>query len=177
MTTPIAVPWTSHFSQTASTSSRRSGSQTQSMRSWDSLTMISNGSMSASRSGTLETSRSRPTAPFDAISADDDVSPAAPRSCSETSSPRSRSSREHSSAFLPANGSPTCTVGRLSSSMPSSALARTEAPPMPSLPVEDPKSTTTFPTPAAALRIMRSWSARPSAIALTRQFCSYGPSW
>ena len=77
--------------------------------------------------------------PLDAISADDEVSPAAPRSCSETSRPRSSSSSEHSSAFLPANGSPTCTVGRLSSSMPSSALARTEAPPMPSLPGRGPE--------------------------------------
>ena len=113
----MAVPWTSHFAQTASTSSRRSGSQTQSIRSWDSVTMISNGSMSASRSGTWTTSRSRPTSPLDAISADDEVSPAAPRSCSETSSPRSSSSSEHSSAFFSANGSPTCTVGRLSSSI------------------------------------------------------------
>ena len=47
---------------------------------------------------------------------------------------------------------------------------------MPSRPVLAPKSTTMFPTPAAALRISLSVSIRPSAIALTRQFCSYGPS-
>ena len=43
--------------------------------------------MSASRSGTLRTSRSRPTSPLLAISALDEVRPAAPRSCSATSSP------------------------------------------------------------------------------------------
>ncbi|HVL95993.1 MAG TPA: AIR synthase related protein, partial [Solirubrobacteraceae bacterium] len=44
------------------------------------------------------------------------VSPAAPRSCSETSSPRSSSSSEHSSSFFSSNGSPICTVGRLAAS-------------------------------------------------------------
>ena len=87
MTSPIAVPPTSQRSQTASTSSSREGSTTQSIRSWDSLTMISNGSMSASRSGTRRTWRSSPTSPFAAISADEDVRPAAPRSCSATRSP------------------------------------------------------------------------------------------
>ena len=43
---------------------------------------------------------------------------------------------------------------------------------MPSRPVEAPNSTTTFPGPAAALRTSCSFGARPSAIALTRQFCS-----
>ena len=46
----------------------RSGSTTHSIRSCDSETMISNGSMSSSRSGTRETSMSIPTSPFDAIS-------------------------------------------------------------------------------------------------------------
>ena len=76
-------------------------------------------------------------------------------------------------SFFSANGSPTWTVGRLSpSASSSSALASTDAPPMPSRPVEAPKRTTTLPTPAAAERIMRPVSARPSAIALTRQLCS-----
>ena len=43
--------------------------------------------MSASRSGTRATSRSIPTPPAEAISPAEEVSPAAPRSCSETSSP------------------------------------------------------------------------------------------
>ena len=177
VTSPIAVPWTSQRAQTASTSSSRAGSQTHIMRSWDSETMISKGSMSASRSGTRATSRSIPTPPLDAISEADEVSPAAPRSCSETSRSRSSSSSEHSMSFFSANGSPTWTVGRLSpSASSSSALASTDAPPMPSRPVEAPKRTTTLPTPAAAERIMRSVSASPSAIALTRQLCSYGAS-
>jgi hypothetical protein len=50
------------------------------MRSCDSEIMISNGSMSASRSGTRETSTSMPTSPFAAISLVLDDSPAAPRS-------------------------------------------------------------------------------------------------
>ena len=176
VTLPIAVPSTSHFAQTASTSWSLAGSTTHSIRSWDSETMISNGSMSASRSGTLRTSRSSPTSPLAAISDDEEVSPAAPRSCSATSSPRSSSSSEHSSSFFSVNGSPICTVGRLSSESSSSALASTDAPPIPSRPVLAPNSTTMFPTPAAALRISFSVSISPSAIALTRQFCSYGPS-
>ena len=84
--------------------------------------MISNGSMSASRSGTRVTSISMPTSPLDAISDDDDVRPAAPRSCSDTSSPASSSSSEHSSSFFSSNGSPIWTVGRLApSASPSSA--------------------------------------------------------
>ena len=106
--------------------------------------------MSASRSGTRRTCRSIPTSPLDAISADDEVRPAAPRSCSATSSPRSSSSSEHSSSFFSSNGSPICTDGRLSSDSSSSALASTDAPPIPSRPVRAPNSTTTLPTPAAA---------------------------
>ena len=97
--------------------------------------------MSASRSGTRRTSRSIPTSPLAAISADEDVSPAAPRSWSATSSERSSSSSEHSSSLLSSNGSPICTVGRLAeSSSPSSADASTDAPPIPSRPVRAPNS-------------------------------------
>ena len=139
--------------------------------------MISHGSIPASRSGTSETSMSRPTSPLEAISADDDDSPAAPRSCSATSSPRSSSSSEHSSSFFSANGSPTWTVGRLdASSSPSSADASTDAPPIPSRPVDAPKRISALPTPVAALRMSPSARANPNAIALTRQFCSYGAS-
>ena len=173
MTSPIAVALTSHLSQTASTSVTRSGSTTQSIRSCDSEIMISNGSMSASRSGTWRTSRSIPTSPLAAISALEDVRPAAPRSCSATSRPSSSSCSEHSSSFFSSNGSPICTVGRLSASAsPSSALASTDAPPIPSRPVRAPNSTITLPTPAAALRISLSSSISPTHIALTRQFCS-----
>ena len=173
VTSPIAVALTSHFSQTATTSSTRSGSTTQSIRSWDSEIMISNASMSASRSGTLRTSRSIPTSPLEAISAEEEVRPAAPRSCSATSRSRSSSSSEHSSSFFSSNGSPIWTVGRLAaSSSPSSAEASTDAPPMPSRPVRAPNSSTTLPTPAAAAFIRRFSSISPRHIALTRQFCS-----
>ena len=95
--------------------------------------------MSSSRSGTRDTSRSSPTWPLDAISEDDELNPAAPRSCSERSVPRSSSSRQHSRSFFSSNGSPICTVGRLdASSSSSSADASTDAPPMPSRPVRAP---------------------------------------
>ena len=110
--------------------------------------MISNGSMSSSRSGTFDTSMSSPTCPPEAISEDDDDSPAAPRSCSEVSVPRSSSSRHASITRFSSNGSPICTVGRLeSSSVSSSAEASTDAPPMPSRPVRAPMSTSRLPTP------------------------------
>ena len=51
------------------------------------------GNFQVNSSGTLETSSSRPTPPLLAISDADEVSPAAPRSWSETSSSRSSSSR------------------------------------------------------------------------------------
>ena len=173
VTVPIAAPPTSHFSHSASTAGTFAGATTHSIRSWDSDTMISNGSIPGSRSGTRATSMSMPTSPFDAISEADEVRPAAPRSCSETSRPRSSSSSEHSSSFFSAKGSPTCTVGRLASSASlSSAEASTEAPPIPSRPVEAPNSTSALPGPAAALRTRRSRSHSPSAIALTRQLCS-----
>ena len=79
--------------------------------------------------------------------------PAAPRSWIPTTSPASRISRHASIRRFSSNGSPTCTLGRLSSSSPSSpkpAEARTLAPPMPSRPVDDPKSTARLPTPDAA---------------------------
>ncbi len=172
VTVPMAVARTSHFSHTASTSSSLSGSTTQSIRSCDSEIITSNGSMSASRSGTLSMSISIPTSPFEAISDELDVSPAAPRSCSEASSPLSSSSSDDSSSFFSSNGSPIWTVGRLSSSSPSSALASTDAPPMPSRPVSAPNRTITLPTPAAALRIILSFGAIPRHMAFTRQFCS-----
>jgi hypothetical protein len=173
VTEPIGVARTSQRSQIPSSSSSRSGSTTQSMRSCDSEIMISNGSMSASRRGTRDTSRSSPTSPLEAISDEDEDSPAAPRSCSDASVSRSSSSRQHSMSFDSSKGSPICTVGRFdSSSSDNSALASTEAPPIPSRPVRAPSSTSTLPTPAAALRIRRSRGARPTHIALTRQLCS-----
>ena len=120
--------------------------------------------MSASRSGTLATSMSIPTPPAEAISPAEEVRPAAPRSCSETSSPFASSSRQHSSSFDSSKGSPIWTVGRFASSpSPSSAEASTEAPPIPSRPVEAPIRTTALPTPAAAARTMSSVLRDPDA--------------
>ncbi len=80
VTSPMTVARTSQRAHSSSTSSSRAGSTTHSIRSCDSEIMISNGSMSASRSGTRDTSMSSPTSPFDAISDELDDSPAAPRS-------------------------------------------------------------------------------------------------
>ena len=176
VTEPIGVARTSQRAHTASTLSRRSGSTTHSIRSWDSETITSKGSMPGSRRGTRSTSMSIPTRPLEAISDEEDDSPAAPRSWSDSSRPRSRSSRQHSSSFFSSNGSPIWTLGRLASSSPSSALASTEAPPMPSRPVSAPRRTTRLPTPAAALLVRRSRGATPRHMALIRQLCSYGAS-
>ena len=112
----------------------------QSMRSWLSLIMISQGSMSASRSGTRSACRSMPTSPLAAISLDEEVMPAAPRSCSATSRSARSSSRQASSSFFSVKGSPTCTDGRFSSRVSSNTwLASTLAPPMPSRPVLRPE--------------------------------------
>ena len=59
-------------------------------------------------------------------------------------------------SFFSSNGSPIWTVGRFSSPSSSSAEASTEAPPIPSRPVEAPIRTTALPTPAAAARTMSS---------------------
>ena len=62
----------------------------------------------------------------------------------------------------------------VSSASPSSAEASTDAPPIPSRPVEAPNRISALPTPAAALRTSCSRGARPSAIALTRQLLLVG---
>ena len=114
MTRPMAEQPSSHRAHTAATCSRAEGSTTHSIRSWDSETMISNGSRPGSRNGTAATSMSIPTPPLEAISEAEEVRPAAPRSWRATSSPASSSSSEHSSSFFSSKGSPTCTVGRMS---------------------------------------------------------------
>ena len=87
------------------------------------------------------------------------------------------SSTETSISFLPRNGSPIWTVGRLSASVSlSSAEASTEAPPMPSRPVVAPKRTSRLPSPVAFALISRSTGRRPTHIALTRQFSLYASS-
>ncbi len=65
--------------------------------------MISHGARSASRSGTRSRWTSTPI-PSRAISDSDDASPAAPQSCSETTSPCSTRSSDTSISALPRNG-------------------------------------------------------------------------
>ena len=60
-------------------------------------------------------SSSRPTPPFDAISTDEEVSPAAPMSWMATIASEAISSRQASISSFSVNGSPTCTVGLFSS--------------------------------------------------------------
>ena len=176
VTSPITACASSHFSQIASTCSRRSATQTATIRSWLSETMISQASISSSRSGTRSRSTSTP-APSRAISAREDASPAAPQSWSDSTSPRSTSSRLDSISFLPVNGSPICTVGRLSaSSSASSALARTLAPPIPSRPVVAPYRTSSPPVSVARARVSRSTGSSPTHMAFTRQFPAYASS-
>ena len=106
VTSPIAATPVCQRSQIATTSSMPAGSTTASILSWDSEIMISYGSMLASRRGTRSTARSIPTPPAEAISAEDEVRPAAPRSWTATSSSRSSSSRQHSISFFSSKGSP-----------------------------------------------------------------------
>ena len=81
------------------------------------------------------------------------VMPAAPRSWRPSTRPPSISSRLASMSSFSANGSPTCTVGRLApDSSPKVALASTDAPPIPSRPVAEPKRTARLPGPGAAAR-------------------------
>ncbi len=170
VTSPITVQSRSQRSQTSRTSARRAGSTIDSMRSWLSEIMISQGSMSASRSGTRSAWMSSPTWPLLAISDDDDVRPAAPRSCMLTTRWPWSSSRQASISFFSVNGSPTWTLGRFSSRVSSNSwLASTEAPPMPSRPVLEPISTTWLPGPLAMARTIWSVRSRPALMAFTRQ--------
>src|SRR3989454_1159754 len=85
---------------------------TTSIRSCDSGRRISYGVIAGSRVGASGRSISPPTPPFAAISADDDVRPAAPMSWIATMWPDAISSRLASSSSFSVNGSPTCTWGR-----------------------------------------------------------------
>ena len=62
-----------------------------------------------------------------AISASDEASPAAPQSWSDSTRPRSTSSRLDSISFLPVNGSPICTDGPLVGVVLAELLAREHA--------------------------------------------------
>jgi hypothetical protein len=70
---------------------------------------------------------------------------------------------------VPANGSPTCTVGRFAASAaaPNSAEASTDAPPIPSRPVRCPMSTATSPGCSARASCSRVEGSTPTQSALT----------
>ena len=123
--------------------------------------------MPGSRVGTRARSISTPTPPFAAISADEDVRPAAPMSWIATMCPEAISSRLASSSSFSVNGSPTCTWGRRCSLSRVSSSEANDAPWMPSRPVRDPTTSSTLPTPCAAA-VMRSCSRNsPTHMALT----------
>ncbi len=168
VTFPITATGRPQRSQTARTASQRSGRTIASIRSWDSEIITSNGSMPGSRRGIEPSSIRIPVPARSAVSDVAQVIPAAPRSCSPSTRPRSISSREASMSSFSANGSPTWTLGRLDvSASPNVALARTLAPPIPSRPVVEPKSTTRLPGPGAAARVSSRSSSRPIAMTLT----------
>ena len=94
--------------------------------------------------------------------------PAAPRSWIPTTRSAAKISRQHSMRTFSANGSPTCTLGRLDGFESSKvALASTDAPPMPSPPVRAPNSTTLLPGPSALASLMASARMTPTHSALT----------
>ena len=80
--------------------------------------------MPVSRCGTSSMLRWMPTPPFDAISTEEEVRPAAPISWIATIASEAMSSRQASISSFSVKGSPTWTVGRFSSeSSPKSAEA------------------------------------------------------
>ncbi len=94
--------------------------------------------MAGSRRGTRSRSSSQPTPPAEAISTDEQVSPAAPMSWMATMASPAISSRQASSSSFSVNGSPTCTVGRFASESSENSAEAMVAPWMPSRPVLEP---------------------------------------
>ena len=124
--------------------------------------------MPGSRVGTSDRSSSTPTPPLAAISAEDDVSPAAPMSWMATMWPDAIKARLASSSSFSVNGSPTWTWGLRRSLSSVSSSEANEAPWMPSRPVREPTTSSTLPTPWAAALIRFRSLRRPTHIALTR---------
>ena len=109
-----------------------------SIRSWLSLKRNSYGVMPVSRAGTLSRFSSTPKPPLEAISNDDEVSPAAPMSWIAMMLLVAISSKHASIRSFSVNGSPTCTVGRFPSASLLNSLDAIVAPWIPSLPVFEP---------------------------------------
>src|SRR5213080_2692797 len=113
---------------------------------------------------------STPTPPFAAISADDDVRPAAPMSWIATMWPEAISSRLASRSSFSVKGSPTWTCGRRRSLAWVSSSDANDAPWIPSRPVLEPTTTSTLPTPCAAAVIRSASRSSPTHMALTSGF-------
>ena len=136
VTRPITAQGMLQRAQTSAISPRRSGRTIATIRSWDSLIITSNGAIPGSRRGIASRSTRIPVAARSAISETPQVIPAAPRSWIPSARPRSMISRVASMRSFSAKGSPTWTAGRFAGSWsPNVALARTDAPPIPSRPV------------------------------------------
>ena len=168
VTRPMTAAGRPQRVQTSSTASSRCGATMAHIRSWLSLIMTSKGAMPVSRRGTASRSTTMPVPARSAVSDTAQVMPAAPRSWRPSTRPPAMSSRLASMSSFSANGSPTWTVGRLAALVSSKvALASTDAPPMPSRPVVEPKSTARLPGPGAAARVRWRSSSSPTAITLT----------
>ncbi len=168
VTRPITATGRPQRVQTSRTAASCSGATIATIRSCDSEIITSNGAIPASRSGIDQRSMSIPVPARSAVSEVPQVMPPAPRSWRPSTSPRSISSSEASMRSFSANGSPTWTLGRLDgSSSVNVALARTEAPPIPSRPVVEPNRTTRFPTPGARASVSSRSSSSPMAMTLT----------
>ena len=177
VTRPISATGRPHRSQTARTASQRSGSTIASIRSCDSLIIISKGSMPGSRRGIAASSMRMPVPARSAVSDVAQVIPPAPRSWSPTTSPLRMSSSDASINSFSANGSPTCTDGLFDASASANvALASTLAPPIPSRPVVEPNRTTWLPSPGAAARVRSRSSSRPIAMTFTSGLPPYDGS-
>ena len=138
VTRPTMACARSHLSQISNTSFSRPLRATSSIRSCDSESITSYGVIPLSRRGTASTSSRRPLPAREAISTEDEVSPAAPMSWMPTRQSVLNSSRQASSRSFSMNGSPTCTVGRFFSDSASNSADAMVAPWMPSRPVRAP---------------------------------------
>jgi hypothetical protein len=168
MTSPIRTPWSSQRANTRSMSASRPGRAMTSIRSCDSLSITSYGVMPVARRGTVSTSMRIPTLLFAATSLDAQVSPAAPRSPIASTASSATSSSVASSSSFSRNGLPTWTDGRFAASAePSSKLASSDAPAIPSRPVSEPTRYTALPGFAVAAERRSARSTNPTHIALT----------
>ncbi len=112
-----------------------------------------------------------PSPPFAAISLLAPASPAAPRSRHAATSPLSITSSVASITSFSVNGSPICTLPRSSASDSSlKSLDAKEAPPSPSLPVDEPMSINLLPACCAVAVTILSSLASPTHTTLTSGF-------